>query len=155
MKDTPEKSCSCPSNRKNACPLENKCLKGSLIYKATVKKSGHFYLGIAETNFKDRYTKHKYSFRHEKSKNATALSQHIWNTGQNITPSNPEPDIKWEIAKSAQSCKPGSSTCGLCLEEKLQILKHNKNPKCLNKRSELTARCISFHRTRNKLKNID
>ena len=30
-KDTPEKSCSCPSNRKNMCPLDNKCLKGSLM----------------------------------------------------------------------------------------------------------------------------
>ena len=153
-KDTPEKSCSCPSNRKNMCPLDNKCLKGSLIYKATVQKSGHYYIGIAETNFKDRYTKHKHSFKNENNKNATTLSQHIWSTNQNISPANPEPDVKWQIVTTAPSCRPTSSVCQLCLEEKLEILKHNKDPKCLNKRSELTSRCIIFHRTRHKLSNI-
>ena len=150
---TQEKSCSCPRTRKDTCPLDNKCLTSCVVYKATVQESNKFYIGIAETSFKDRFTRHKHSFKNANNKNATTLSQHIWETGQNITPSKPEPNIKWEIVKRAQPLRPGSKVCQLCLEEKLQILKANKNNNCLNKRSELSTRCVIFHRSKHKLVN--
>ena len=149
-----EKTCSCPRSRKDSCPLENKCLTKSLVYKATVQESKKFYIGIAETNFKDRYTRHKHSFKNANNKNATTLSQHLWDIGQNITPTNPGPQIKWEILKKAEPRKPGSSVCQLCLEEKFQILKANKEPTCFNKRSELSMRCFVFHRAKHKLANV-
>ena len=150
-----EKTCSCTGMRKYKCPLDNKCLTKCLVYKATVKKSGKFYNGIAETSFKDRYTRHKHSFKNSDNKNATTLSQHLWSIGENITTTNPDPGIRWEIVKKVSPRRPGSTICHLCLEEKLQILKDNRNPDCLNKRSELSTRCIIFHRSKHKLSNIN
>ena len=151
---TPEKNCSCPSTRKDKCPLENKCLQKSIVYKATVQNSGKFYIGITETDFKKRHANHNFSFRHESRKNSTALSQHIWDIGENITPQNSEPAIKWEILSQSHQRKAGASECPLCLDEKLHILKESKNPNCLNKRTELPMRCITFHRARHKLANL-
>ena len=146
-----QKSCSCPRTRMQNCPLNNQCLKKSFVYKATVLKSNKFYIGITEADFKHRHSRHTYSFRHEKDKNATTLSHHIWDIKENITPENPEPAIKWEILKEAGARVPGSSICQLCLEEKAQILKHSKNTNCLNKRSELASRCNFYHRAKHKL----
>ena len=120
-----------------------------MVYKATVLKSEKFYIGITKGKFKKRLAKHKYSFRHEDDKNSTALSQHIWEIRE-----NPEPDITWEILKSAQPRRAGTKECQLCLEEKLEILKNNKNAYCLNKRSELAQRCVIFHRAKHKLANL-
>ena len=148
------KTCSCIKSKKDKCPLNNKCLSKTVVYKATVQQSNKFYIGITENTFKDRYTQHKSSFKNEKNKNATSLSQHIWEIGQNITDSNPEPGITWEILKKSYPRKPGASECQLCLEEKLQILKASKNKNSLNKRTELPMRCITFHRAKHKLSNL-
>ena len=144
-----KKTCSCPSTKKATCPLDNNCLSKCLIYKAKVAKSGHFYIGITKNVFKKRLARHKYSFRHESDRNSTTLSQHIWEIGE-----TPEPEIKWEILKKANTRRAGSSECQLCLEEKLEILKTSKNPLSLNRRTELSQRCITFHRSRHKLSNI-
>ena len=140
-KSVPEKTCSCPRNRKNQCPLQNRCLSKCIVYKATVEKTGHFYIGITENNFKTRLAKHKYSFSHESDKDSTTLSHHVWDIGE-----NPEPKINWEILRKTEPRRPGSRECQLCLEEKLQILQQGRNPLCLNRRSELTNRCFVFHR---------
>ena len=144
--ETTTKLCSCPSTKKDKCPLQNKCLTKGIVYKATVKKSNKFYIGVTEGDFKTRLANHKQSFRNETHKNATALSQHIWEIKE-----NPEPDIKWEILSKAKPRIAASPYCFLCVEEKWHILKNNNNPNCLNKRSELTHRCVVFHRSRHKL----
>ena len=79
MLDTQEKEkqmCDC---RKQECPVNGKCLTQNLIFKATMKTENQnkFYIGSAGLTFKDRYTKHRYSFKHEKHGNATTLSQNI------------------------------------------------------------------------------
>ena len=99
-------------------------------------------------------SRHTYSFKHEKEKNATALSQHIWEIGENITPENPVPAIKWEVIKTTKPREPGSKLCPLCIEEKIQILKANKDENCLNIRSELSNRCIIYHRSKHKLLSV-
>ena len=144
-----EKTCSCPSTKKSTCPLDNQCLSKCIVYKATVEKTGHFYIGITENDFKKRLTRHKHSFRHEADKNSTTLSTHVWNVGE-----APNPKIKWEILKKAQPRRPGAKECQLCLEEKIEILKASKNPLSLNRRSELAQRCVTFHRAKHKLLNI-
>ena len=144
--DKRKKDCSCPKTKKDTCPLENKCLTSCIVYKATVVNSGHFYIGVTENDFKQRYAMHKSSFKNDNNKHSTSLSKHIWDIGE-----NPNPNIKWEIIKKCQPRKPGSKECQLCLEEKLQILKNTRNPKCLNTRSELTTRCNFYHRSKHKL----
>ena len=143
------KCCSCPKNKKSDCPLDNKCLSKSIIYKATVEKSGKFYVGVTESEFKKRLAKHKHSFKYESDKNSTTLSKHVWDIKD-----TPAPKIKWEIVRQSSQRKPGDKECQLCLDEKLEILKNNRDPNCLNKRSELAQRCIIFHRSKHKLANL-
>ena len=55
---------------------------------------------MTENDFRHRYTRHKYSFKHKHDKNVTTLSQQIWDIVENITESDTKsPDIKWEIVK--------------------------------------------------------
>ena len=42
-----------------------------------------FYVGSTGQTFKDRYTKHRYSFKHENHGNATTLSQCVWKLKNN------------------------------------------------------------------------
>ena len=48
-----KKTGSCPRNKKEECPLENKCLSKAIVYKATLQDTGHFYVGITEIEFKN------------------------------------------------------------------------------------------------------
>ena len=138
-----------PKPRKKDCPLDNKCLSSCIVYQAKVKKTGKNYIGISEKNFKSRLSAHNFSFRHETYKNSTTLSRHVWETGQ-----SPEPEIEWSILKQSTGRKPCDRECQLCLEEKLQILKQKNNPNCLNRRSELSNRCVIFHRSKHKLGEV-
>ena len=144
-----EKTCSCPKGKKDECPLMNKCLSKAIVYKATVEQTGKYYVGITEMEFKRRLAKHKHSFKNQADKNSTTLSHHVWES--NLAPT---PQIKWEVMKKSTARRPGDRECQLCLEEKLQILKQNKNYMCLNKRSELSHRCVIFHRSKHKLSNV-
>ena len=127
----------------------NKCLSKAIVYKATVEQTGKYYIGITEMEFKRRLAKHKHSFKNQADKNSTTLSHHVWES--NLAPT---PQIKWEVMKKSTARRPGDRECQLCLEEKLQILKQNKNFMCLNKRSELSNRCVIFHRSKHKLSNV-
>ena len=131
LEKTP-KECTC--RKKSDCPLENKCNRQNVIYKATTQDE-KTYIGVAK-NFKKRYYSHKDSFRHEDKKNATALSEHIWK--QNL---GNDPKIKWEIIATAQPYKTGQKACQLCLTEKLKILEHTNSKDSLNKRSEIAQKC--------------
>ena len=55
------KGCNCRD--KSSCPLDNKCLMPKVIYQADVSNDTDdtykYYLGFAETSFKDRYNNHK------------------------------------------------------------------------------------------------
>ena len=77
MQKKKKRMCDCS---KQEYPVNGKCLSENLTYKATVKTGNHtkFNVGSTGISFKDRYTKHTYSFRHEKHCNAFILSQYIW-----------------------------------------------------------------------------
>ena len=64
-------------------------------YKATVKSENDtkFYVFSTGITFEGLYTKHKYSFKHEKRGNATTLLQYIRKIKNNIT----NVKIYWEI----------------------------------------------------------
>ena len=137
-KDTQMKTCSCRGGTTN-CPLSGYCLTKSIIYKAEVideEEQTSTYIGLASNDFKERYNNHMNSFKHQKLKDSTALSAHIWNLkGQNKMFS-----VKWSILATAKAYDQNSRTCHLCLMEKTFILTStDKNP--LNKRSELLGKC--------------
>ena len=119
-----------------------------LLWKVT--KSNEFYIGITDSEFKKKdWPTTNIALNMSQQDNPQLYPQHIWDIAD-----NPESEIKWEILKSVNPRPAGSKECQLCLEEKLQILKHSKDPNCLNKRSELSQRCIPFHRAKNKLSNL-
>ena len=128
------KQVGCNCRVKNSCPLENKCLKSQLIYQAgvtnTLDNEYKYYLGLAETTFKEQYSNHKSSFKNENSKNSTELSKYVWSLREN----NKIPSIKWKIVKIVYS-KATSSFCILYLIEKLFILNALGDDKCLNKKN--------------------
>ena len=68
------KQVGCYCRVKNSCPLDNKYLTSQLIYQADVTNSlnneYNYYLGLAETTFKERYSNHKSSFKNENNKNS-------------------------------------------------------------------------------------
>ena len=91
---------------------------------------------MTSTTFKERYSNHKKSFEDPRYAKSTELSKHIWNL-KNMKRSY---NIKWTILKRSTSYRSVAKNCNLCLQEKLQILKRDKN-KLLNKRCELFSKC--------------
>ena len=84
------KRCSCKST--TTCPLNGNCLQTSIVYLATVStdQNTYKYIGLTENSFKQRFTTHNQSFRHEQYSNATELSKLIWtrkksNTNYKVT----------------------------------------------------------------------
>ena len=134
----PTYSCNC--RNKAECPLTNKCLTRSVIYKAVVQneidEETKFYLGLTENSFKERFNNHKKSFKHKRYEKESELSKYIWE----LKEQNKSPSISWSIVKKVNS-KPINNFCKLCLMEKLYIIKSLDNKNMLNKRSELISKC--------------
>ena len=128
----PEINCNC--RHKQNCPVSHKCGSKTVIYEACVHYNNTTteYNGSSVTTFKTRYNNHTCSFRNEDKKNATTLSKFILD--KNL---NPNPKIDWSIVNVCHTYKPGNKTCDLCLNEKLFIIKNLKNPKSLNKRTDI------------------
>ena len=134
--DESKKKCNC--RKPEACPLNNECLTKSIVYKATVatEKCEKFYYGIAEGEFKKRWSNHQTSFRNTKYEHSTALSAYVWKLKDkdvNFT-------VRWEIAKKSVPFSNGSITCNLCDDEKLLILEADPTT-LLNEKSELISKC--------------
>ena len=141
-----EKMCNCRSGA-DSCPLEGKCLTRSLIYKATLKTDGETfsYIGLTADTFKKRYSNHVCSFKNEKYKESTTLSQKIWE----LKESEEQYTISWEVVRKATTYKSGSrGKCDLCLSEKLEILMRMRDKGCLNNRNELLSKCRHLRGTR-------
>ena len=138
--------CNCRSGA-DSCPLEGKCLTRSLIYKATLKTDGETfsYIGLTADTFKKRYSNHVCSFKNEKYKESTTLSQKIWE----LKESEEQYTISWEVVRKATTYKSGSrGKCDLCLSEKLEILMRMRDKGCLNNRNELLSKCRHLRGTR-------
>ena len=78
--ETKNETKTCSGRTKDKCPLNGKCLQKSLVYQATVSTDAdtYRYIGLTEQSFKQRFTNHNQSFRHEKYSNSTELSKLIW-----------------------------------------------------------------------------
>ena len=147
--NTVKKLCNC-RNGSQDCPLQGNCLNSSLIYKAEVsanlppnnnlssqgiaKKAE--YIGLASNTFKERYSNHQMSFRHERHQNSTGLSKYVWKLKRNNIPFS----IQWSKITNAAPYNPVSNKCNLCTLEKVYILRSDHNFP-LNLRTELISKC--------------
>lgn len=138
---TTQEWCNCKGRKKDktVCPMDGKCLKANIIYRADVMSNGveKCYFGSTGSTFKVRYGLHKASLKHQKHGNPTALSTYIWEEREKGN----TPEIKWSIVKEIKGKYSQKNGCPLCNREKLEIARSNKK-KLLNKRNELKANCI-------------
>ena len=123
------------------CPLNGQCLIDNVVYRCDVSTDSiedeRFYLGSCSTQIKTRVNNHNKSFNHERYSNETTLSTHIWGlkkAGKNYS-------LKWSVVSKAKSYHPLAGRCRLCTKEKSLIAANMDDPKCLNFRSELMAKC--------------
>lgn len=137
QEDTSPRLCNCRS--KDQCPLGGKCLTDSLVYKATLStiSEKYSYVGMSEGAFKTRFNNHKCSFRLERYRTATKLSEKVWYLKDRGIDFN----ITWDIIKRGRPYMNGQRTCDLCTTEKLEILLRSTDPHLLNSRSEILAKC--------------
>ena len=130
--------CNCRQQRE--CPLQNKCLTPSLVYKAIVTNNvddeKKFYIGLTETDFKQRFNNHTKSFRHRKYSKETELSKYVWN----LKDQEKSPIVTWSIIKRVKA-KATANYCKLCLTERHYIIKSLDNNQLLNVKSELVSKC--------------
>ena len=131
-----EKKCNC--RKKEECPLNGECLVNEVVYQATVKTKDtkETYIGLTANEFKARYRNHQKSFRHEKRKNDTELSKHLWKLkeeGKDFT-------AAWKIIAKAKPYTNLTKRCNLCTTEKFFLLT-KPHMATLNKRNELISTC--------------
>ena len=121
----------------------------AFVYKATVTETTsnnqETYIGLTENEFKTRFNLHKSSFKLEHKRTSTTLSDHVWKLKKN----NINFNISWQVVKRVKPFAPNNKVCGLCLQEKLSIL---RSAPSLNKRSEIFGHCI--HRKKFLLSNL-
>jgi len=136
--DTQQNNCNCRSTK--VCPLDGKCLEKGIIYQATVKREDNnkeeTYVGLTENSFKTRFNNHTCSFRNEKKRTCTTLSQYVWL----LQDKNVKFSVKWKILAKGKSYSTSSEKCYLCLKEKYFII-CNPQLATLNNRNELGGEC--------------
>ena len=130
----------CNCRVKSSCPLNGECLTPKIIYRADVENNTNneqkYYLGLAETTFKERHRNHKKDMNHSKYENSTELAKYIWKLKRD----NIDFTIKWSIVERVNG-NANSKRCNLCLTEKLWIINSINDENCLNKKSEFINKC--------------
>ena len=99
---------------------------------------------MTSTEFRGRVRRHKHSFITESKSNETTLSKYIWDNELNRAENDSiiEPVVHWSILKECRMYTPGNVNCDLCLTEKLFIIKNSMNPKAINKKQDISNKCI-------------
>ena len=120
--------------------LDSKCLTESIVYKATVTVSDgdvRTYTGLTKSKFKDRLYEHNTDANNSNNCTFTKLAGYVrQKKDQSVNITN----YKWEILRKCSTYQPGQRKCDLCPTEKMMIMK-NRDPRTLNKRSELMNSC--------------
>ena len=108
------------------------------MYQATVttRDRKETYIGLTATQFKARYSNHLKSFRHEKRRNDTELSNHLWQ----LKEANKEFDITWKILAKAKPYINRTKRCNLCTTDKFFLI-CRPHMATLNKHNELVSAC--------------
>ena len=133
----------CNCRNKDECPLDGKCLTTNVIYEAKVKTSNEekVYIGSTGRSFKDRYNGHKYTLRHKTAEHSTELSKYVWQKRAK----GESPKITWRILHSLREPRKPQRICATCNLERIEIAAAKRN-RALNKKSEMTGKCIHFAR---------
>ena len=143
------KDCNCRATA--ICPVDGKCMTESVVYQAVVQRADNnhqeSYVGLTANKFKTRYNAHKSSFRHERYRHATTLSQYVWFLKENDIAHA----ISWKILQQARPYTPATKTCNLCNLEKFFFIIYKQSMASLNSKSELLGKCR--HRSRFLLSN--
>ena len=139
----------CNCTRGTTCPVGGQCLRGPVVYRATVSANNttQYYTGIAGNSFKERFNGHQTSINKNNKRNSTTLSQHVWELKDSGTNFN----LSWNIVQNASSFNHSTGKCRLCNTEKLLIM-FNPEGATLNSRSEFYSTCR--HREKNLLKKV-
>ena len=105
------KTCNCRDQKQ--CPLNGQCLQSCLVYRATVTSQTTVkkYIGCTELSFKARYANHKQSFKNNKYRKATALSDYIWS----LKDAGTEYTLTWDISCLKQHSTPVEQTSVICV----------------------------------------
>ena len=149
-KEEPTVLCNCRRGV-DSCPIGGKCQVSAVVYKATINTDDGVtktYTGCTDRTFKMRHYGHTSDLSKSENRKNTKLAGYVWDkrdAGIEVT------SIKWEIEKECQKYAPGGDQCDVCLTEKMFIMK-NKDPRSINKRSELMNSCL--HKWRWKLARV-
>ena len=88
----------CNCQQKSECPLNNKCLSESIVYKAAVSQTSSqinkYHYGTCEKTFKERCTDHTATFRNKSKQKSSELSKHDWELKENRI----QHQVSWDIA---------------------------------------------------------
>ena len=131
------------------CPLDGDCRTRGVIYRAEVlTNSERFtYTGLTSNTFKERFYKHRRTFKERLPDESTTLSRKIWDLKDN----DEDFSINWSIIDRGKSFNPQTRKCDLCTKEKFYII-FEPDGATLNHRSELFSTCR--HRTQQLLCNL-
>ena len=112
----------CNCRKSEECPLQNKCQTKGIIYQATVTRQDNMtvetYIGLTANSFKSRFNNHNSNSNNFEQRNATTLSEHIWN----LQDKDIRYTINWKIISKAKPYSTSSKKCNLCTEEKYFII---------------------------------
>ena len=135
------KLCSCPKTKRDQCPLQQRCLAQNIIYKATVRTSTEEkeYIGSTGRSFKQRFSEHKHALKHRSSQQSTTLSKFVWTARDK----GEDPKISWSLVHSIPTPRGPQRICSTCNLERMEIAAADQR-RSLNKRSELTGKCVHF-----------
>ena len=99
----------CNCRDKSFCPLNGNYLKQNVIHCSKVILRNQYtnenqphYIGLTESSFKDRLYKHKSSFKYKNKRNATELSNFIWDQKSK----NIDVSLEWSILDKAKPYSP-------------------------------------------------
>ena len=105
------------------------------IHIISVVKILHILIVLSENTFKDRFYKHKNSFKYKSKRNATEISNFVWENKH----ANAETNLVWNKLDKPRAYNPEVKKCLLCLTEKYHITFSKLS--LLNSRKELVTIC--------------
>ena len=132
----------CNCQKRNPCPVNGECLTKGVIYQADVHAGTEIktYVGSTGRRFKVRYYEHSQDINHDKKTQRTELAKFIWT----LKKKNEKYTINWKLIRKLKNHRNViPKICSLCNWEKIEIARVDKN-RLLNKRSELTGKCMHF-----------
>ena len=120
---------------------DGKCRVRNIVCKSVASVNRHpkkVYLGIAESDFRQRFHNHRMLFNNEGYSTDTTLSKYVWEIKKKL---KIMPSLNWSIIKSVPAYSNISKKCQLLLQEKFEIPNNPNANELLNKRSKLISKC--------------